>query len=200
MQRWRRAKIPAAGRHSRGRKRRHRHQRRAHHLRLAPACQLRAALRRHGRHAPRTRRRNDYRQDQLRRVRDGIVERKLRIWSREEPACAGPRRRRIERRIGRGGGAGNGPARARLRYRRLRPSAGLVLRRRRRHANLRASIAIRAGRVRQFARPCRSVRPYRARCRASSRRYRRPRRARRDFRRARPSPIISPRSTARSRA
>ena len=63
----------------------------------------RAAVRRHRRRAPRSGRRGDRRQDQLRRVRDGIVERELGVRPGAQPMGARSHSRRIERRIGGGG-------------------------------------------------------------------------------------------------
>ena len=59
-------------------------------------------------------RRRDPRQDQLRRVRHGIVERELGLRTGAQSGGAGSRARRIERRFGGGGGAGNGGGLARL--------------------------------------------------------------------------------------
>ena len=51
-------------------------------------------------------RRRDHRQDQLRRVRHGLVERELRVRTGAQSGGARPRARRIERRIGGRGRAG----------------------------------------------------------------------------------------------
>ena len=80
------------------------------------------------------------------------------------PVALGSRAGRIERRIGGGGGAGDRGGLARLRYRRIDPAAGVVLRRGRRDADLRARVALRPDGVRQFARSHRPVRAHRARC------------------------------------
>ena len=56
---------------------------------------------RDSRRAPRGGRRGDRRQDQLRRVRDGIVDRELGVRSGAEPVGARSHARRLERRIGR---------------------------------------------------------------------------------------------------
>ncbi len=110
------------------RERRHRHARAAHHVRLETAGELCSSVRRHGSDPAGASRRRDPRQDQLRRVRHGIVEREFRVRAGAESGGAGSRSRRIERRIGGGGGAGNRVGFARLRYRRLHPPAGLILR------------------------------------------------------------------------
>ena len=110
---------------------RDRHARAADHVRLETAGELRSSVRCHGGDPAGAGRRRDPGQDQLRRVRHGIVERKLRVRAGAESGGAGSRSRRIERRVGGGGGAGDGAGVARLGYRRLHPAAGLVLRRQR---------------------------------------------------------------------
>ena len=125
--------------------------------------------------APGTSRRGDSRQDQLRRVRHGLVERELGVRAGAQSGRARSRAGRIERRLGGGGGAGNGGGLARLRYRRLGPPAGVVLRRGRRHADLRTRFALRTDGVRQFARSHRAVCAHGARCGAAARDDRRPR-------------------------
>ena len=117
------------------------------------------------------------------------------------PVRAGPRARRIERRIGGGGGAGDGGGCAGLGHRRLGPPAGIVLRRGGGDADLRARFALRPGGLREFAR---SHWPVRAqRCAMPRRCCEVDRRARSDgcdFRRSRRCPITRPRWTATCRA
>ena len=83
------------------------HARRAHHRLVADARALRPALRRHRRRAPRARRRGDRRQDQLRRVRDGLVDRELGVRPGAQSVGARSHSRRLERRLG---GRGRGRA------------------------------------------------------------------------------------------
>ena len=129
---------------------------------------LRSAVRRDGRRAPRSGRRGDRRQDQLRRVRDGIVDRELGVRADAQSVGARPHARRLERRIGRRRRGADGAARARLRHRRIDPPAGGALRRRRAQADLRPRLALRPARVRLVAR---SDWPVRAR-RSPTRRWR----------------------------
>jgi len=63
----------------------------------------------------------DRRQDQLRRVRHGILDRELGLRPGAQPGGAGPRTGRFERRLGGGSGAGHGSGGAGLRYGRLDP-------------------------------------------------------------------------------
>ena len=121
---------------------------------------LRPALRRHGRAAARGGRRRHRRQDQLRRVRDGIVERELRVRPRAQSVGDRSHAGRLERRLGRGGRRALRAARARLRHRRIDPAAGVVLRRRRPEADLRARLALRPARLRVVARSDRPARPH----------------------------------------
>ena len=144
--------------------------------------------RRDRRRAPRARRRDYRRQDQLRRVRHGLVERTLRVRARAQPLGPHAHARRIERRFGRGGG---GAAWCRVALGSdtggsVRQPAAL-LRMRRRAADLRARVALRPDRVRLVARPDRAAgadRPGRGRRAAGHRRPGRPRRH--DRRRAGP--------------
>ena len=91
------------------------------------------------------------------------------------PRGAGSRARRFQRRFGGGRGPRHGGGGARLRYRRLHPPAGLLLRRGGSDAHLRARLALRADRLRQFARPHRPVRPHSEGRRHAAGRDRRPR-------------------------
>ncbi len=68
---------------------------------------LRSALRCHRNHAPRRGRRRHSGQDQLRRIRDGIVERKFGVRAGAQSAGARPRAGRIERWLGCRRGAGH---------------------------------------------------------------------------------------------
>ena len=120
-------------------------------------------------------RRRDHRQDQLRRIRHGIVEREFGVRAGAQSGGARPRAGRIERRFGGGGGAGHGGGGAGFRYRRVDPPAGFVLRRGGRDAHLRARFALRPDGLRQFARPHRAVCAQRARCRHAAAGDRRPR-------------------------
>ena len=102
--------------------------------------------------------------DELRRVRNGIVERELGIRSRAQSMGARSHPGRIERRFrGRGRGSVRA-ARARLRYRRVDPSAGRVLRRGRAEAVLRPRVAVRPARLRVVAGSDRPVRAHRGGC------------------------------------
>ena len=91
-------------------------------------------------------------QDQLRRVRDGIVDRELRVRTVAQSVESGSHLRRFERRIGRRGRRRLLADRARLRYRRLDPAARVALRHRRPEADLRPRLAIRVDRVCVLAR------------------------------------------------
>ena len=99
------------------------------------------------------------RQDQPRRVRDGLVHRELGVRAHPQPARPVARARRLERRLGRRGRRRVRTARARLRHRRLDPSARGAVRGRRREAHVRPGVALRPHRVRELARPDRSRSP-----------------------------------------
>ncbi len=103
----------------------------AHHLRVEDSGELRPALRRNRGRAHRSRGRHHHRQDQLRRVRDGLFEREQRVRAGAESRGAGPRAGRFERRFRGRGSAGHGGGFARFGYRRIDSPAGFVLRRRR---------------------------------------------------------------------
>ena len=83
------------------------------------------------------------RQDEPRRVRDGLVDRELGV--RPDPQPARPDRvpGRVERRLGGRRRGGVRAARARFRHRRIDPAARRALRGRRRQAHLRACLALR---------------------------------------------------------
>ena len=79
------------------------------------------------------------------------------------------------RRFGRGGRGGHDAARARQRHRRIDPPARRPVRARRGEAHLRAGLALRADRLREFARPDRALREERHRRRDAARGDRGPR-------------------------
>ena len=134
----------------------HRHDRGAHHLRLADPRGLRVALRRdRGAAAPRGRR-DDRGQGEHGRVRHGLVHRALRLRAGAPSARSRSGARRLVRRLGGAGGGRRRARRARLRDRRLGAPAGQLLRRRRRQAELRPGEPLRPGGVRLVAR-CISV-------------------------------------------
>ena len=134
-----------------------------------------AAVHRDGGRARDGRRRRRARQDEPRRVRDGLVDRELRV--RPEPQSARPDScpRRIERRIGRRGRRRHGAVGARLGDRGLGPPARIAVRRRRRQADVWRGVALRPRRVRQQPRSDRSRRSERRRRRPPVRRHRRAR-------------------------
>ena len=105
----------------------------------------RAAVHRDGRRARASRAGGDPdRQDEPRRVRDGLVDRELGVRPDPQPARPDPGARRVERWLGRGGRGRVRAARARLRHRRLDPPARRAVRRRRREADVRRGVALRA--------------------------------------------------------
>ena len=114
-------------------------------------------------------------QDQLRRVRHGLVERELRLPSGAQSARPHARSRRIVGRIGGGHCGGNRSRLAGLRHRRLDPPAGVVLRRGGADADLRARVALWADRVCLVARQDRAVRQDRERHGADAGGHGRPR-------------------------
>ena len=77
------------------------------------------------------RRRGHARQAQHGRVRDGLVERELRVQAGAQPLGPHARAGRLVGRLGRGGGGGAVRGRARHRHGRLDPAAGGAVRRRR---------------------------------------------------------------------
>ena len=85
---------------------------------------LQAAVHRHRRAATLRRRRGVRRQDQLRRVRHGIVDRELRVRTRRQPLGRRARAGRQQRRQRRDRRRGHGAVLARQRHRRLDPAAG----------------------------------------------------------------------------
>ena len=127
------------------------HARRSHDRIVQDPRRLHAALRRHGRRAPRAGRRNRHREDELRRVRDGVVERELGVRSRSQPLGPRPDPWRFERRLCGSSRPGPGPGRAGLGYGRLYPSARRALRHRGTQAHVRPRLTIWTDRVRLVA-------------------------------------------------
>ncbi len=137
----------------------------ADHGRLAHPRRLRAALR-----VDRDREalgcgRGADRQDQSRRVRDGLVDRDQLLRAHHQPmdACRLGRAAGAGRQLGRldrGGRSAALPGRDRHRYRRLDPPAGGALRRGRHEAYLWPLLALWHRRVRELARPGRPDRPH----------------------------------------
>ena len=120
------------------------------------------------------------RQDEHRRVRDGIVDRELRLRSDAQPVGPDARPGRLGRRQ-RGCGVRRARAvGARLGHRRLDQAAERALRERRPAADVRDGVALRRRRLRVVARPGRPGREERARLRVSLFGHRRPRRQRPD--------------------
>ena len=115
------------------------------------------------------RRRGDRREDEPRRVRDGFLDRELRVRADAQPARPGARARWIQRRISRGSRGGVRASRPRLRHRRVHPPARGPVRRRRPEADVRHGVALRSRRVRLVARPDRALRRDGRRCRAAPR-------------------------------
>ena len=120
------------------------------------------------------------RQDQHGRVRDGLVDRALRV--RPDPQPVGPRAhpRRLRRRLRGIRRELRGAARARQRHRRLDPPARARHRHRRREAHVRRREPLRLDRARLVARPDRPGHAHRARRGPPARRDRRARPARLD--------------------
>ena len=114
----RRRRRAAAARRARRRQGQHLHARPPDDRRVAHARALRPALRRDRRAAARAGGRRRHRQDELRRVRDGLVDRELGVRTDEQPVGARPDAGRIERRLGR-----RGRRRAWLRWRWARTRA-----------------------------------------------------------------------------
>ena len=150
---------------------------------LADPRGLSVAVRVLGAGAAGGRRRGPHRQDELRRVRDGLVERELRLRPGPQPVGRVDGARRLVGRLRRGRRGRPGLLRARHRYRRLDPPAGQPDRHGRHEADVRAREPLRHGRLRLQPRPVRAVRAQRARRRARARRARRARPARLDQRR-----------------
>ena len=127
-------------------------------VRLAHPRRLREPVRGDGHHAPARRRRGARRQDELRRVRDGELERAQRMGSGAQSRRSHARAGRLVRRLRRIRRRRHRPHRARLRDRRLRAPARVVLRHRRREAHLRSREPLRSRRLRLVARSGRCLR------------------------------------------
>ena len=150
-------------------------ERHPHDVRLEDPRELHPAVRLHAVDAPVRRRLGAGGQDELRRVRDGIVERELRVrpgpqpvgsghGSRAAPAAGPPPPWRPARRCGRWGPTPEAGAAARVALRRGGPEA-----------DLRRRLPVRADRVRLVAGHRRDVHPRRARRRHAVGNHRRPR-------------------------
>ena len=119
-------------------------------------------------------------QDQPGRVRDGLVERELRLRAGAQPVGPHARARRLERRQRRGRRRRARAVGARHRHRRLDPPAGRAVRDRRPQADLRRGQPLRDDRLRLLARPGRPAHARRDRRRAAAAPHGRPRPARLD--------------------
>ena len=135
---------------------------------------LPAALHRHRRRAPHLRRRAAAGQDPPGRVRDGLLDRELRLRPGPQPVGPLARARRLLGRLGRRRGVGRGAVGDRHRHRRLDPPARGAVRDRRAQADLRRGLALRDDRLRLLARPGRPADARRHRLRAAVRRHGRP--------------------------
>ena len=142
-----------------------RHEGRADDRRLEDPRELRAGLRLDRRRALQAARAAPARQDEHRRVRDGLVDRELGVRPDAQPVGPDARPGRLGRRQR---GRGQRRARAvgaRLRHRRLDQAADCALRQCRAAADLRHRLALRRRRVRLVARPGRPGREERPRLR-----------------------------------
>ena len=155
----------------------------ADHLRLEDPGGLDPALRRDRDPAAARRRHRDLGQDQHGRVRDGLLDRELRVRADPQPVGPGPHPRRLRRRIVGRPGRVRGPAGHRHRHRRLDPAAGRGHRHGRGQADLRRHLPLRPGRAGLQPRPARAVRAYGAGRRPAAPGDRRPRPARLDLHR-----------------
>ena len=153
--------------------------------RLADSRGLRPGLRLHCRSAGESGSRPaDPRQDEHRRVRDGLVDRELRVRPDAQPVGSLARAGRLGRRLGSGGQRRSCAVGARLRHRRLDQAAVRTLRQRRPAPDLRHRLPLRNRRLCVEPRPGRPGRPQRPRLRLPLLDHRRPRRVRHDDRRA----------------
>ena len=109
------------------------------------------------------------------RVRDGVLERELRLWTGAQPVGSRARPGRLFGRLGRRRRRSPRALGDRHRHRRLDPPAGLALRDRRHEAHLRRRLALRDDRLRLLARPVRAADPGRHRCGAAAAHARGPR-------------------------
>ncbi len=152
-----------------------RHRGPADHVRVEDPRGLGPAVRRDRRpQAPRSRP-ADPRQDQHGRVRDGLLDRALRLRPHPQPVGPRPDPRRLRRRLGRGGRRVRGAAGDRHRHRRLDPPARRGHRDGRRQADVRRGVALRPGRAGQLPGPGRPGDPHGAGLGAAARGDRRPR-------------------------
>ncbi len=147
----------------------HVHRGRGHHVLVEDPRGLGPALRRHGGHPPARRRGHRHRQDEPRRVRDGLVHRELGVRSHPQPArpLQGPGR--LQRRQRRRRGRRLRAHLARVRHRRIDPPAGGALRCRRREADVRPGEPLRPRRLRVEPRPDRALRRHGGRRRRGAR-------------------------------
>ena len=138
--------------------------------------QLRAGLRRDGRRPLQGGRPAAARQDEHRRVRDGLLDRELRLRPDAEPVGPDARPRRLGRRLGRRGRRRARPLGARLRHRRLGQAPLRLLRQRRAPPDLRHRLPLRDRRLRLEPRPGRARDAHGPRQRDPLRDHQRPRR------------------------
>ena len=135
----------------------HLHARLADNGLIEGARRLHAAVRCHRCGVAASRRRRDRRKDELRRVRNGIVDRELRAGSVAQPLGSRAHAGRVERWIRRRRGRRLRAGCARIRYRRIDPPARGLLRPCRAQAHLRARVEVRPARVCLLARSDRSA-------------------------------------------
>ena len=145
---------------------------------------LRRAVRRAYRRAAGRSRRDRRREDEHGRVRDGLLDRALRVRPDAQPVGPDPGPGRLLGWVGRRGRGRACAARDRHRHRRVDPAAGGAHGHGRPQADVRSRQPVRDRRVRLLARPDRAVRARRPRRGAAPRHGRRPRRPRRDLRAA----------------
>ena len=139
---------------------RDRHQGPDHDGRFEDPRGLGAAVRRDGGGPAPRGRPADPRQDQHGRVRDGLVDRALRLRADPQPLGPRPDPRRLRWRLRRGRRRVRGAAGDRHRHRRLDPAAGRGHRHGRGEADLRRREPLRAGRDGELARPGRPGHPH----------------------------------------
>ena len=163
---------------------RDRDERDPHDRRLEDPRGLRAGLRLDRRRAAEGARAPHPRQDEHRRVRDGLLDRELGLRPDAQPvgSLAGPRR--LGRRLGGGRQRRPRTVGARLRHRRLDQAAVRALRQRRPASDVRHRLPLRRRRLRLEPRPGRPGRAHRPRLRLPLLDHRRARRVRHDDGRA----------------
>ena len=144
-------------------------------LRFEDPRGLDPAVRRHGHAAAAGRRSRHPRQDQPGRVRDGLLDRELRVRTHPQPVGHHPDPRRLGRRERRCAGRLRGAAGHRHRHRWLDPSTRLGHRHGRRQADLWRHLPLRRGGHGLLAGPARTLRPHGARRRPAARGDRRSR-------------------------